>query len=69
MQKLNTDEAPNVATDYGIRSIPTVMIFKVSMRDLRRDLFFTHPNLSFLGRKENGHNNWCSPQSYSCSNN
>lgn len=26
--KLNTDESPNVATDYGIRSIPTVMIFK-----------------------------------------
>lgn len=26
--KLNTDESPGVATDYGIRSIPTVMIFK-----------------------------------------
>eukprot|EP00798_Chlamydomonas_sp_ICE-L_P016185 gene16185-22346_t len=26
--KLNTDESPQVATDYGIRSIPTVMIFK-----------------------------------------
>ncbi|OMP04647.1 Thioredoxin [Corchorus olitorius] len=26
--KLNTDESPNVATRYGIRSIPTVMIFK-----------------------------------------
>lgn len=26
--KLNTDESPTVATDYGIRSIPTVMIFK-----------------------------------------
>ncbi|GAX79373.1 hypothetical protein CEUSTIGMA_g6815.t1 [Chlamydomonas eustigma] len=26
--KINTDESPNVATDYGIRSIPTVMIFK-----------------------------------------
>ncbi|KAK9841178.1 hypothetical protein WJX74_001455 [Apatococcus lobatus] len=26
--KLNTDESPKVATDYGIRSIPTVMIFK-----------------------------------------
>ena len=26
--KLNTDESPNVATEYGIRSIPTVMIFK-----------------------------------------
>ncbi len=26
--KLNTDESPNVATDYGIRSIPTVMLFK-----------------------------------------
>lgn len=26
--KLNTDECPTTATDYGIRSIPTVMIFK-----------------------------------------
>ena len=26
--KLNTDESPTIATDYGIRSIPTVMIFK-----------------------------------------
>ena len=26
--KLNTDESPGVATEYGIRSIPTVMVFK-----------------------------------------
>eukprot|EP00262_Sarcandra_glabra_P008876 TRINITY_DN2280_c0_g3_i1.p1 TRINITY_DN2280_c0_g3~~TRINITY_DN2280_c0_g3_i1.p1 ORF type:complete len:189 (-),score=11.50 TRINITY_DN2280_c0_g3_i1:179-745(-) len=26
--KLNTDESPSVATQYGIRSIPTVIIFK-----------------------------------------
>lgn len=26
--KVNTDESPSVATRYGIRSIPTVMIFK-----------------------------------------
>lgn len=26
--KLNTDENPNVASKYGIRSIPTLMIFK-----------------------------------------
>ncbi|KAL7593257.1 hypothetical protein Lser_V15G35206 [Lactuca serriola] len=26
--KVNTDESPSVATKYGIRSIPTVMIFK-----------------------------------------
>ncbi|MCP9774193.1 thioredoxin [Cyanobium sp. HWJ4-Hawea] len=26
--KLNTDESPNVASQYGIRSIPTLMIFK-----------------------------------------
>jgi len=26
--KLNTDEAPGVATKYGIRSIPTLIIFK-----------------------------------------
>ncbi|GMJ13895.1 ARABIDOPSIS THIOREDOXIN M-TYPE 4, thioredoxin M-type 4 [Hibiscus trionum] len=26
--KVNTDECPNIATRYGIRSIPTVMIFK-----------------------------------------
>jgi thioredoxin 1 len=26
--KVNTDENPSVATQYGIRSIPTLMIFK-----------------------------------------
>ncbi|XP_038689382.1 thioredoxin 1-like [Tripterygium wilfordii] len=26
--KINTDECPSVASDYGIRSIPTVLIFK-----------------------------------------
>ena len=26
--KLNTDESPGIATEYGIRSIPTVMFFK-----------------------------------------
>ena len=26
--KLNTDNNPNVASQYGIRSIPTLMIFK-----------------------------------------
>ena len=26
--KLNTDESPGVALEYGIRSIPTVMLFK-----------------------------------------
>lgn len=26
--KLNTDENPSIASEYGIRSIPTLMIFK-----------------------------------------
>ncbi|WP_071517168.1 thioredoxin [Geitlerinema sp. PCC 9228] len=26
--KVNTDESPNVASQYGIRSIPTLMVFK-----------------------------------------
>lgn len=26
--KLNTDESPNIAVRYGIRSIPTLLIFK-----------------------------------------
>lgn len=26
--KLNTDDHPNIATEYGIRSIPTVLFFK-----------------------------------------
>ncbi|KAA8546502.1 hypothetical protein F0562_002759 [Nyssa sinensis] len=26
--KLNTDDCPNVATEYGVRSIPTVLFFK-----------------------------------------
>ncbi|MEC4805313.1 MAG: thioredoxin [Jaaginema sp. PMC 1079.18] len=30
--KLNTDENPNTATQYGIRSIPTLMIFKEGQR-------------------------------------
>lgn len=30
--KLNTDESPRIATEYGIRSIPTVMIFKTGQK-------------------------------------
>ena len=30
--KLNTDENPNTASKYGIRSIPTLMIFKEGKR-------------------------------------
>lgn len=26
--KVNTDDCPNIATQYGIRSIPTVLFFK-----------------------------------------
>lgn len=26
--KLNTDENPGIATEYGIRSIPTLLVFK-----------------------------------------
>ncbi len=30
--KVNTDDNPNVASQYGIRSIPTLMIFKGGQR-------------------------------------
>lgn len=30
--KVNTDDNPNIATQYGIRSIPTLMIFKAGQR-------------------------------------
>ncbi len=30
--KVNTDDNPNVANQYGIRSIPTLMIFKGGQR-------------------------------------
>lgn len=30
--KLNTDENPSIASQYGIRSIPTLMIFKEGQR-------------------------------------
>ncbi|AFZ16171.1 thioredoxin [Allocoleopsis franciscana] len=30
--KLNTDENPQIASQYGIRSIPTLMIFKGGQR-------------------------------------
>jgi thioredoxin 1 len=30
--KVNTDENPSVASQYGIRSIPTLMIFKEGQR-------------------------------------
>lgn len=32
VMKLNTDENPSVAKEYGIRSIPTLMIFKAGER-------------------------------------
>ncbi|MGK7943339.1 MAG: thioredoxin [Microcystaceae cyanobacterium] len=30
--KVNTDENPNIASQYGIRSIPTLMVFKGGQR-------------------------------------
>ena len=30
--KVNTDESPSVASQYGIRSIPTLMVFKGGQR-------------------------------------
>ena len=30
--KVNTDKSPSVATEYGIRSIPTVMLFKAGKK-------------------------------------
>ena len=30
--KVNTDENPKIASQYGIRSIPTLMIFKAGQR-------------------------------------
>ncbi|HEY9845552.1 MAG TPA: thioredoxin [Candidatus Caenarcaniphilales bacterium] len=30
--KVNTDENPTIASEYGIRSIPTLMIFKAGQR-------------------------------------
>lgn len=30
--KLNTDDVPTIATDYGIRSIPTIIVFKDGKR-------------------------------------
>jgi thioredoxin 1 len=30
--KLDTDQNPNVASQYGIRSIPTLMVFKDGQR-------------------------------------
>nr|YP_009395147.1 thioredoxin [Bryothamnion seaforthii]ARW63915.1 thioredoxin [Bryothamnion seaforthii] len=30
--KVNTDDNPMIATEYGIRSIPTIMIFKNGIR-------------------------------------
>ena len=35
--KLNTDESPSVAAEYGIRSIPTVMFFKDGTKDGHSD--------------------------------
>ena len=41
--KLNTDENPNVASQYGIRSIPTLMIFKGGQK-VDTCLLYTSPS-------------------------
>lgn len=51
--KLNTDESPNVATEYGIRSIPTVMIFKNGQKmDAVIGAFWRAGLLRWLGGQE-----------------
>ncbi|KAK2078054.1 hypothetical protein QBZ16_003922 [Prototheca wickerhamii] len=32
IRKLNTDESPRIATEHGIQSIPTLMLFKQGKR-------------------------------------
>ena len=43
--KLNTDENPNVASQYGIRSIPTLMIFKGGQKVDTVAVSYTHLTL------------------------
>lgn len=42
--KLNTDESPGIATEYGIRSIPTVMIFKDGAKQVRIEHILLFPS-------------------------
>ncbi len=51
--KLNTDDSPNVATEYGIRSIPTVMLFKVQGPSTARRMH-AHHQLSHLHSQAGG---------------
>ena len=62
--KLNTDLAPDIATRYGIRSIPTMLFFKNGQ--VVQQLVGAYPKSKIVEKLEASISSLCRPRHLSC---